>query len=92
MTNVSATFQTIDFPSLFVLMLSVIFIFGSILEIISKRYRRELREKVIAELPEGKKYFESKQGIEAARRRRLGTLLLGIALLFMWLFFIRFLI
>ena len=84
------TFQHIDFASLFVLMLSMIFIFGSLLEIVSKRYRRELQENVIAELPGNKEYFKSKEGIEAARQRRLWTLAFGVLLFLSWLFLLRF--
>jgi hypothetical protein len=90
MDNLISTFQQINFASLFVLMLSMILIFGSLLETVSKRYGRELQDKIRNELPENRDFLESKEGIEATWRARIWTLAFGIFLFLLWLFLPRF--
>jgi len=92
METVLRIYQSMDFASGFVFMLSVILICGSLLEIVSKHYRQELQTKIINELPENKEFLQSKEGTEMAKRARLQRLAFGIVLFMAWLFVLRFLI
>jgi len=85
-------YQSMDFASGFVFILSVILICGSLLEIVSKGYREQLQTKIINELPQHKQFLQSKKGLEVTRRARLQTLVFGIVLFLAWFFVLRFLI
>jgi hypothetical protein len=89
MESILRIYQGMDFASGFIFLVSVILICGSLLEIVSKHYRRELQSKIINELPENKEFLQSKEGIEATRRARIATLCFGIALFATWLFVLR---
>jgi hypothetical protein len=83
------SFQGVDFASFCFLGSSVILMCGSLLEMLSVTFRESIQRKVAAELPENRAFFDSEQGIAAAKRRRLVMLLLGIALFIVWLLLLR---